>query len=76
MRFNLLTTLVTDSIEKRRGQVVLFSFRWNLVTNLLADFSSNMDMALVPHYMISTKGTFINDVQCFLSIFDLPYLVL
>ena len=26
MRFNLLTTLVTDSIELKRGQAMLFSF--------------------------------------------------
>ena len=36
-RFNLLTTLATDSIQKRRAQTGLFSFGLNLLLKLLTD---------------------------------------
>ena len=38
---NLLTSLVTDYIQKRKGEPRLFSFEYNLLT----DFSHYMDQA-------------------------------
>ena len=43
----LLTTLVTDSIQKRRGQPGLFTFRYKLLPKLLTDFNLYMDQTLV-----------------------------
>jgi hypothetical protein len=36
---------IKDYIEKRRGQTVFFSFRFNLLSNLLSDVTSNIDQA-------------------------------
>ena len=40
---NLLPTLITDSIEKRRGHAVLSSFQYNLSSKLVTDFNHYMD---------------------------------
>ena len=44
---NLLTTLVTDYIQKRRGHALLFSFKYNLLSKLLTDLYRYMDQAIV-----------------------------
>jgi hypothetical protein len=40
---NLITVLVTDYIQKRRGQALLFSFEYNLLPNLISNFNQYMD---------------------------------
>ena len=44
---NLISILVTDYIQKRRGQALLFSFEYNLLPNLISDFNHCMDRALI-----------------------------
>ena len=42
---NLLTTLVTDYIQKRREEPGPFSFEYNLLPKLLTDFYHYLDQA-------------------------------
>ena len=42
---NLISILVTDHIQKRRGQAFLFSFEYNLLANLISNFNHYMDRA-------------------------------
>ena len=42
-----ISSLVTDYIQKRRGQALLFSFEYNLLPNLISNFNQYMDRALV-----------------------------
>ena len=44
---NLISNLVTDYIQKRRDQALLFSFEYNLLPNLISNFNHYMDRALV-----------------------------
>jgi hypothetical protein len=44
---NLITILLTDYIQKRRGQALLFSFEYNLLPNLISNFNHYMYRALV-----------------------------
>ena len=44
---NLISILVTDYIQKRRGQALLFSFEYNLLPNLISNFNHYMDRAWV-----------------------------
>ena len=44
---SLISILVTDYIQKRRGQAHLFSFEYNLLPNLLSNFNYYMDSATV-----------------------------
>ena len=41
----LISILVTDYIQKRRGQALLFSFEYNLLPNLISNFNHYMDRA-------------------------------
>ena len=43
---NLISILVTDYIQKRRGQALLFSFEYNLLPNLISNLNHYMDRAL------------------------------
>ena len=46
----LISILVTDHIQKRRGKALLFSFEYNLLPNLISKFNHYMDRA----YMYNT----------------------
>jgi hypothetical protein len=39
--------LVKDYIQKRRDQDLLFSFEYNLLTNLISNFNRYMDRAIL-----------------------------
>ena len=57
---NMLTNLITGYIEKKRGQLGLFSF-WLFdticyLTNLLTNFTSNMDQA---YYSVKIECSFL-----------------
>ena len=43
---NLISILVTDYIQKRRGQALLFSFEYNMLPNLISNLNHYMDRAL------------------------------
>jgi hypothetical protein len=47
----LISILVTDYIQKRTGQALLFSFEYNLLQNLISNFNHYMDRAWVHHVM-------------------------
>ena len=64
---NLISILVTDHIQKRRGQAFLFSFEYNLLANLISNFNHYMDRATVPQI----KGLVKNTVVC--SIFGISH---
>ena len=61
---NVISILVTDYIQKRRGQALLFSFEYNLLPNLISNFNHYMDRAYVLSMMIQ--------VNCYFTIF-LPH---
>ena len=42
--FTLISILVTDYIQKRRGQALVFSFEYNLLPNLILNFNQYMDI--------------------------------
>ena len=42
---NLISILVTDYIQKRRGQALLVSFEYNLLPNMISNFNHYMDRA-------------------------------
>ena len=44
---NFISILVTDYIQKRRGQALLFSSEYNLLPNLISNFSHYMDRTSV-----------------------------
>ena len=44
--FTLISILVTDYIQKRRGQALFFSFEYNLLPNLISNFYHYMDQAI------------------------------
>ena len=50
---NLISILVTDFIQKRRGQALLFSFEYNLLPNLITNFNHYMDRANDPRLCCS-----------------------
>ena len=41
----MISILVTDYIQRRRGQALLFSFEYNLLPNLISNFNHYMDRA-------------------------------
>ena len=43
---NLISNLVTDYIQNRRGEPGLFSFEYNLLPKLISNFYHYMDQAL------------------------------
>ena len=45
--WTMLPNLVTDSIKKKRGQALLFSFWWNLLSSFLTHFNNYMEQAYV-----------------------------
>ena len=45
--YNLMPDLVTDYIQKRRGEPGLFSFEYNLLSKLISDLYHYMDQAIV-----------------------------
>ena len=47
----LISILVTDYIQKRTGQALLFSFEYNLLQNLISNFNHYIDRAWVHHVM-------------------------
>ena len=51
---NLISILVTDYIQKRRGQALLFSFKYNMLPNLISNFNHYMDRAL--KYILVSKS--------------------
>ena len=40
---NLISILVTDYIQKRRGQALLFSFEYDLLPKLISNFNHYLD---------------------------------
>jgi hypothetical protein len=42
----MISVLVTDYIQKRRGQALLFFFEYNLLANLLSNFNHYIYRAL------------------------------
>ena len=42
---NLISILVTDYIQKRRGQALLFFFEYNMLPNLISNPNHYMDRA-------------------------------
>ena len=65
---NLLTTLVTDYVQKRRGQALLLSFEHNLLSKLLTDFYHNTDQPLSSHQYESTKKSPILENKLFANL--------
>ena len=55
--FTLISILVTDYIQKRRGQALLFSFEYNLLPNLTLNFNTTyyMDRALGSNFVAFTR---------------------
>ena len=47
---NLISILVTDYIQKRRGQALHFSFEYNLLPILISNFNHYMDRALASYF--------------------------
>ena len=44
---NFISILVTDYVQKRRGQAILFSFEYNMLPNLISNFNHYMDRAYI-----------------------------
>ena len=44
---NLISILLTEYIQRRRGQALLLSFEYNLLPNLISNFNHYMDSASV-----------------------------
>ena len=61
---NILATLVTDYIPKRRGELGLFSFEYNLLPKLLTDFYYYMDQPLSSLYYELTKKAQFKKTNC------------
>ena len=52
---NLISILVTDYIQKRRAQALLYSFEYNLIPNLISNCKSDYmdtDRAYISHVFI------------------------
>ena len=45
---NFISILVTDYIQKRRGQALLFSLEYNLLPNLTSNFNHNIRQHVDP----------------------------
>ena len=45
--FTLISNLVSDYIQKRKGEPGLFSFEYNLLPKLISNFNQYMDRALL-----------------------------
>ena len=66
--------LVTDYIQKSRGQTLLFSFEYNLLPNLISNFNHYMDRAYVVKsnkitepYMVASNYLYTDVVEIGLS---------
>ena len=57
---NLISILVTDYTQKRRGQALLFSFEYNLLPDLISNFNHYMDRAIVLAVEIYIRTNFVS----------------
>ena len=62
---NLISILVTDYIQKRRGQALLFSFEYNLLPNLISNLNHYMDRAseYSDHLTLSKKSCHLSNLK-------------